>query len=200
MTKRPGTQSGDDRDQKALERLRREAAAQRSSDPGFTPVRHILDIVEVEYPGLAPVVQMIWSHTANLEMRLNARLGDQTSFENIHQRVDEQQDEIDLLNTQFNDLREDLAKKFTDLVGINGTNGKVGTLRVAVEKLYARIWWAATFVVGAVSGAAVKLVLIVMTYAEMKSQIEANRTQIQLLQSAMYKAHTATDQTPGKVP
>lgn len=166
---------------------------------GFTPVRHVLDLISESHPELAPLISKIWEHTANVEMRLNARLGDETAIENVNRQVSEQQDEIDMIHQQFGDLREDLARRFTDLTGQNGTNGKVGTIRTSLEKLHSRLWWGVTFIVGAIGGAGVKLVLIGKTYGEMEAEIKASQAQIQLLQSVVFKQSQSAP-TPGKVP
>lgn len=202
MTKRPGTQSGEDRDAKALQQMRRTSRSEQPED-GFTPVRHILDLIQDEHPELGPVVQAIWAHVANVEMRANQRMGDETANESIHRRIDEQQDEISMIHQQLSDIRvgqsttrEELVRKFADLTGADGTNGKVGTIRASLEKLHSRIWWGVTAVVGGIGSVVVKLIIVGKTYGEMETQIETNRTQIQFIQSIVFKQILAV---PGKV-
>lgn len=209
MSKRPGTQSGEDRDAAARKQMRRtprEGVAIR--DDGFTPVRHVLDLISESHPELAPLISKIWEHTANVEMRLNARMGSETASENVNRRIDEQQDEINMIHQSLSEIRgnqaltrEDIAKRFTDLTGRDGTNGKVGTLRVSLEKLHSKLWWGVTMIVGGLSGVAVKLIMVGTIYGQMKAEIEADHNQIQLLQQLVFKNQLkAVLDAPGKVP
>lgn len=129
----------------------------------ITPVTDILDLIED--PQLRRIVRLIWEHTANSEMR-------------AVQRVPDEQD--------IARLRSELRELQLELTGKDGTNGKVGVLRGAVEKLLSRAWWFFTVAVGGIGAAAIKLIVVGRAYGELETQCQANTARVQLLEQVVF--------------
>ena len=97
-------------------------------------------------------------------------------------------------------LRELAVRQFTDLTGVSGANGKVGTLQKAVDKMRDRMWWFTTFALGSIGAAAVKLVLVSRAYGSLETQVHANQARIELLERVVFVRSQLSPPavTPGK--
>lgn len=104
----------------------------RDSDD-FTPIGHIVAQLEERIGELSHreklIVQAFGQHTANMEMRGRQRSDSQESA-TLMRRLDVVEDWI------------------IDIVGKDGRNGKIGTLKERIDKAESRRWWAITFLAG----------------------------------------------------
>lgn len=93
----------------------------------FTPVTDVLE--RIDDPVARDIVEVMWRHTANMELRAVQRLRE-TEAGRLAARVD------------------DVETAITDIRGEHGANGKLGALKDRVDKSEARRWWVITFLVG----------------------------------------------------
>lgn len=145
--KRPGTMSDEERalaalERRRLERERREAPAfgmpiHVPADEDFTPIGHVFERLAATMPGFEltererQLLQVVWIHTANIELRSRQRLADSDCGQ---------------LAADFAEHREEFVQFKTDLTGASGNNGKFSILRKEVEEVRKRAEAAPTFV------------------------------------------------------
>jgi hypothetical protein len=153
--------------------------AERDRDQ-VTPVTDLLDLIDgldiIDGPRLKRIVRLIWEHTANVEMRAVQRIPDEQDITKLRADVAA----IDA------DLRREFRELQFELMGRDGTNGKIGMLRGAVEKLLSRAWWFFTVAVGGIGAAAIKLIVVGRTYGELEMQCRANTARVQLLEQVVF--------------
>lgn len=154
-----------------------------SSAGAFTPVTDVLEAIED--PQLRQVAHALWQHTANMELRARARVGDAADVSKLNERV------------------ADLEMGLVDIRGQSGSNGKLGTIGAAiasvrekVDGISKRAWWLVGLVLGGVGAAAIKLILTGRFVGQLETQVEANaesihllQTQLQVVQSALINRH-----------
>lgn len=102
----------------------------------FTPVHDVLG--EVGTPEAKRIIEVLWRHTANMELRSVQR----------HEASD-----AAALRRDLDALRGDLCELRTDIVDIrgeDGSNGKLGELGRQVNGWASRRWWLLTFVAGTI--------------------------------------------------
>jgi hypothetical protein len=136
----------------------------------FTPVTDLLD--RIHDPEVRWSIRMVWEHTANIEMRLAARIDASDAAQ----------------------IADDVAKvstAITDIHGAKGTNGKLGELRRRVDNLSSKAWWLFTAIVGGVGAALVKLVIVVRAFDAVEHKANASADQIKVLQAQVMTLQTA---------
>lgn len=142
-----------------------------SEDRGqFTPVTDLLD--RIHDPEVRWSIRMVWEHTANIEMRLQAQIdaSDATKLEHDVGKV---------------------ASAIVDLRGERGDNGKVGELRRQVAELRSRAWWLFTAFVGGLGAALIKVVVITRAFDAVEARSHTNADQIKVLQAQVMTLQTA---------
>lgn len=97
---------------------------------------------------------------------------------------------VDLL---WSDTRDDVKElqaiafahggRLIALSGEDGKNGAVGSATKRLDKYDSRIWWAVTFIIGAIGTAAIKLIVVVRAFDALDSQAQHNAEKILLLQA-----------------
>lgn len=139
-------------------------------DRDFTPVTDLLDLIED--PQQRKLFRLIWEHTANMEMRFRQRIGTEHNFAELRADFANHQDECITFKV--------------DLVGKDGTDGKIGTLRDQLHALTKRAWWLLSVAIGAVGVAAIKLFLAGAAYGDIQSKVTALEERVQLIESATF--------------
>lgn len=177
--KRPGTMSDDERALIGREHrttpvagtpIPQEVPVGEFAEQDFTPVGDVMARIEqsvVLSDRERMLMRMVWQHTANMEMRSRKRSDSQdTSI--LAQRID------------------DLETHKTDIVGADGATGQIGHLRKQLDSALGRAWWLVTVLVGGIGAAAVKLIIVGQAYGELKTKVENNARQIQLIERATF--------------
>jgi hypothetical protein len=170
----------------------------------FTPVTDILD--SIEDPNLRWAIRQVWEHTANMELRAKQRAGNdgdvqklQATIAQLERTIAQLREDQERSERNHVELREHVVRHVADVVGADGKNGKVGTLREKVTKLLDRAWWLATVAIGGLGAAAVKLVIVGRAYGELETKVHANEARLDLVESVVFARqsfHPAV--TPGK--
>lgn len=163
---KPGVFASDD--ERALEGKRWQTPARgvpiHVPDPeDFTPVGHVIDtlqqqiaLTERERQIVGLVLKVSWNHSANQELRAQAR----------HDTLDggKLREEVDRIDTAITDIR-----------GEKGDNGKLGELRRRVDSLTSLARSIVMLAVGGIGAAAIKLVMVTRAF----DAVEAKATHAQ---------------------
>lgn len=136
----------------------------------FTPVTDLLD--RIHDPEVRWSIRMVWEHTANVEMRLQAQIeaSDAAKLEGDVSRI---------------------GDAITDIHGAKGTNGKLGELRRRVDEMSSRGKWLFCTFVGALGSAAVKLIIVVRAFDAVEHKADTAADQIKVLQAQVMTLQTA---------
>lgn len=102
----------------------------------FTPVADVLD--QIADPETKRIVALLWRHTANIELRAQARLA--ASDGGALRR------DLSILQDELAELRTDIV----DVRGESGSGGALGELTRQVNGWASRRWWLLTFVAGTI--------------------------------------------------
>ena len=197
--KRPGVFASDDERALASRRDRSRTPAQgvpihTPAPEDFTPVGDVMPLAHDEATRI--LLARVWQHTANMEMRMLAALG---QTENGRLRAD-----LDATTARIDEHLVDVCEAIADIHGKSGTNGKLGELRRRVDAWTSKMWWLVTVLVGALGTAAVKLVLVTRafdaveaksTYAE--QQVKVLQAQVMTLQAAVISRSVLDGRVPG---
>ncbi len=163
-SKRPGVFASDDeRAQAELERQEaRRRERERTQTPAhgvpiytpeaddFTPITDILAIAEDEHE--RELIKRIMYKFRNSEARQQKRI-EQTEGGQLRAAID-----------AIEHRQDKQAERITDISGKSGDNGKLGELRRRVDAWTSKMWWFVTALVGMLSTAAVKLVLVTRAF------------------------------------
>ena len=185
MTKRPGTQSDEDR--AAAELQRRRAATPVGgvvihAPEDRTPVTDVLPLAGEDESSRLMLVA-VWRHIDNLEMRLLAKIS-ATSGETHRQALDEHE-------ATDHAHHATVTEALADIHGRSGTNGKLGELKRRVDALTRAAWLLVSVAVGGLGAAAIKLVMVVRTFDAVEARSMHSAAQLLEVQARVLRLETA---------
>lgn len=135
----------------------------------FTPVTEILDLIED--PHLRRVFRLLWEHTANQEMRYRERIDDTDAA---------------ALRSDFDQHQDDCLRFKTDLVGLNGEDGRLGEIRKSHHGLIKWLRVIGGAALGAVVTAVVYVAVIARSYGDLEAKVNALQDRVQLVEGALF--------------
>lgn len=182
MTKRPGTQSDEDRALAELQRRRAQTppgGVEVHAPEDRTPVTEVLDLAD-RMPDpeareiLRDVAAKIWNHTTNQELRHRAAI-QRTEASAIRDALDEH-------TAADTEHHGEVMRALADIHGASGQNGKLGELRRRVDSLSKAAWLLVSVAVGGLGAAAIKLVMVVRAFDAVEARGEATAArQVELI-------------------
>lgn len=143
-----------------------------AAEDHFTPVVAVMERAVDLTDRERYLLQLVWRHTANMEMRSRKRSDSQ---------------DTSILAKEIDDLKTAI----TDIVGKSGNNGKVGAIKERLDKTEARRWWVITYA----AGLFVAVVTAAIAFGVWKGSIE---TDVKALKRAVYRSQDFSPETPAK--
>lgn len=191
MTKRPGTQSDEDRALAELQRRRAQTppgGVEVHAPEDRTPVTEVLDLAD-RMPDpeareiLRDVAAKIWNHTTNQELRHRAAI-QRTEASAIRDALDEH-------TAADTEHHGEVMRALADIHGASGQNGKLGELRRRVDSLSKAAWLLVSVAVGGLGAAAIKLVMVVRTFDAVEARSMHSAAQLLEVQARVLRLETA---------